>query len=299
MRFSSGSLGSAAGVGTALAAGSAFSYGVTVVIGRTLAEAELAPSLALGFRFAIAAAALVVVLAAWGRPFVPAPGERLRALLLGVVGYAVQSSLFYMGLERGTAGAVALLFYAYPAMVLLAEAALGRDHPGGRGFAALGLSAAGTALVVIAGGDVTISFAGAVFSLLAAAAFGVYLLSGHALIERTDAMTTAAWVAGGAAVSLLIKSAVEGSLSVPGDRWDAMLGYGLATAAAFTLMFAALRRLGPSRTGVALTLEALFAIILAGIFLDETLRPLQLVGGAAILAATVLIAVSRPTPVEV
>lgn len=243
--------------------------------------------------------ALAVVLAVWGRPLVPARGERVRALLLGVVGYAVQSSFFYMGLERGTAGAVSLLFYAYPAMVLIAEAAFGRDHPGRRGFAALALSATGTALVVVAGGDVTISAAGAVFSLLAAAAFGAYLLTGHALMERTDTVTTAAWVAGGAAVSLLTKSAIEGSLTWPGTQWDAMLGYGLSTAAAFTLMFAALRRLGPSRTGVALTLEALFAIMLAGIFLDETLRPLQLVGGAAILAATVLIAVGRPTPVEV
>ena len=286
-------------VGTALAAASAFSYGVTVVIGRTLAEAELAPSFALGIRFALAAIVLFVVLAVWRRPLVPAPGERVRALLLGVVGYAVQSSLFYMGLERGTAGAVALLFYAYPAMVLIAEAVLGRDHAGGRGFAALGLSAAGTALVVMAGEDVTISLAGAVFALLAAAAFGAYLLSGHALMERTDTMTTAAWVAGGAALSLLAKSAAEGSLASPGAQWDAMLGYGVSTAVAFTLMFAALRRLGPSRTGVVLTLEALFAVVLAGIFLDETLRALQLVGGAAILAATVLIAVGRRTPVEV
>ena len=259
----------------------------------------MAPSLALGIRFGIAALALAVVLAAWRRPLLPAPGERVRALLLGVVGYAVQSSFFYMGLERGTAGAVSLLFYAYPAMVLITEAALGRDHPGRRGFAALALSAAGTALVVVAGGDVTISPAGAAFSLLAAGAFGAYLLSGDALVQRSDTMTTAAWVAGGAAASLLVKSALEGSLTSPGGHWDAMIGYGVSTAAAFTLMFAALRRLGPSRTGVVLTLEALFAIVLAGLFLDETLRALQLLGGAAILAATVLIAVSRPTPVEV
>ena len=262
------------------------------MLGRTLAEADLAPSFALGVRFSIAVAALLVALAAWRRPLVPARGERFRALLLGVVGYAVQSSLFYMGLERGTAGAVALLFYAYPAMVLITEAALGRDHPGRRGFVALVLSALGTALVVVAGGDVTISAAGAVFSLLAAASFGAYLLTGHALMERTDTMTTAAWVAGGAAVSLLTKSVLEGSLESPDGHWGTMLGYGVSTASAFTLMFAALRRLGPSRTGMALTLEAVFAVVLAGIFLDETLRPLQLVGGAAILAATVLIALS-------
>ncbi|MBV9255827.1 MAG: DMT family transporter, partial [Actinobacteria bacterium] len=66
-----------------------------------------------------------------------------------------------------------------------------------------------------------------------------------------------------------------------------------ATASAFTFMFAGLRRIGPSRTSVIMTLEALCAVVLAAIFLGEELRPLQLVGGAGILAATVLIGTSR------
>ena len=39
--------------------------------------------------------------------------------------YAVESTFFYLGLERGTAAAVALIFYAYPAVVALVEVALG------------------------------------------------------------------------------------------------------------------------------------------------------------------------------
>ena len=38
-----------------------------------------------------------------------------------------------------------------------------------------------------------------------------------------------------------------------------------------------------------MTLEALFAAVLAAIFLGEGMRPLQLVSGAGILAATILI----------
>jgi drug/metabolite transporter (DMT)-like permease len=63
-------------------------------------------------------------------------------------------------------------------------------------------------------------------------------------------------------------------------------------------MFAGLRRLGPAPTAVVMTLEALFAIVLSGLFLGESLGPLQIVGGVAILAATVLIGLSQETPAE-
>jgi drug/metabolite transporter (DMT)-like permease len=55
-------------------------------------------------------------------------------------------------------------------------------------------------------------------------------------------------------------------------------------------MFAALRRLGPTRTAVLLTVEVLGTVALAAAFLDETLRGLQLVGGLAIAAGAVLAA---------
>jgi drug/metabolite transporter (DMT)-like permease len=78
-----------------------------------------------------------------------------------------------------------------------------------------------------------------------------------------------------------------------------MLLNGLATAAAFSLMFAALRRLGPSPTAVVMTLEAVSAIVLAAVFLDETLTALQLIGGVAILAATLLVGLTHEAPAEV
>ncbi len=64
-------------------------------------------------------------------------------------------------------------------------------------------------------------------------------------------------------------------------------------------MFAALRRIGSARTSVLLTLEAVFAIVLAAVFLGEALGAIQAVGGACVLAGAVIISLSplRP-PVE-
>jgi drug/metabolite transporter (DMT)-like permease len=274
-----------------LGAAGALAYAITVVIGRDLAQEGFGAPTVLGIRFSVAGLIVLAVLALLRRSLLPAPGERVAAFLLGAVGYMVESTFFYMGLERGSAGAVALLFYAYPAMVGLTEIATGRRPPSRLLLGALALSAAGTVLVVAAGEDVTITAAGAAFSLLAAACFAVYLMVSHTVMRRTDSLTTAGWVAAGAGLSLLARAA-------PGDDLLPMLANGGATAVAFTCMFAALRRLGPGPTAIVLTLEAVFAVVLAGIFLDEALRSLQLVGGVAILAATAIVALRRRADVE-
>lgn len=279
-----------------MAAGGALSYGVTVVIGRSLAKAGLGVTTVLGVRFGVAGVALIVVLLARRRSVLPAPGERLRAFLLGAVGYGFESTLFFMGLERGTAAAVALLFYSYPAVVTLLEAVMRRQVPSSRSLLALALAGGGTAVVVVAGGAVTITRAGALISLGSACSFGVYLLVSHAVVHRTDSLTLSAWIALGAALSFVLRGVAGGSLEQPGHHWPVMILNGVATASAFTLMFAGMRRIGPSRTSVIMTLEALCAVMLAAIFLGEHLRPLQLVGGAGILAATILIGLTATTP---
>jgi drug/metabolite transporter (DMT)-like permease len=286
-------------VGSLFGAGAALSYGVTVVIGRDLAKAHLPPADALGLRFGIAGVALVALLAVRRRPLLPAPGERLRVLLFGAVGYAIESAFFYSGLARGTAAAVTLLFYSYPAVVTVADLIITRTRPTPAVVAALALAAGGAGVIAAGSGNVDISTAGIAFSLAAAASFAVYLLAGDRLLHRTDSITIGAWVAVGASASLVMYAAAAGQIDVPTERWDQLLVYGGATASAFAFMFAALRRLGSQRTSVLLTLEAVFAIVLAAIFLGEGLGVVQALGGAAVLGAAVIISLTplRP-PVE-
>jgi drug/metabolite transporter (DMT)-like permease len=257
-------------------------------------------STSLGVRFGLAALVLLAILAARRAPLLPAPGERLRVFLLGAMGYAFEATLFFLALQKGTAAAVSLLFYTYPAMVMLGEIALGWDKPQRRAFYALALSTAGSVLVVAAGADVSISVAGIGLALASAAAVTVYLLASSRLVVRTDPLTTGAWMALGAACSFLTFGAATGRVHAPGGYWPTLAGNGLATASAFFLLFASMRLIGPTRTSVIMTLEAFSAIVLAAIFLGESIKPLQAVGGLAILTATAILAVRRRSvaPVE-
>ena len=250
-------------------------------------------------RFAVSALVLFALLALLRRDLLPMPGERLRPLLLGAIGYALESALFYSALQEGTAAAVALLFYAYPAIVTVLELLRGDIGFSPRLIGALVLSIVGTAVIVVTGGDVAISGTGILFALGSAVSFAIYLLVSRRAVTKTDPMVNAAWVAFGAALSLTVQGLASGTLRSPGDDWWLMVVNGVATASAFSLLFAALGRLGASRTAVVMTLEALSAVVLAALLLDETIGAVQLAGGLAILAATVLISTGARAPTVV
>ena len=269
---------------------------MTIVIGRTVAREGLSSATTLSVRFGVAAAVLFALIALRKHSLLPAPGERTSAFLLGAVGYMVESTLFYMGLERGTAAAVSLLFYAYPAVVTVLEVALGRTRPSPLAVGALALAVVGTIVVVVSGGDVAISASGIAFSLASAVSFAVYLLVSHSLMRATPPPVTAAWVAGGAALGQVVRGFASGTLGGPGDRLVLLVLNGIATAAAFGLMFAALRRLGPGPTAVVMTLEAVFAVLLAAVFLDEGLTALQAAGGLAVLVGATIVSLQRDGP---
>jgi drug/metabolite transporter (DMT)-like permease len=284
------------GEGAGLGVACAFSYGWTVLFGRVLAKSGVGFSAALGMRFAISALFLFGLLAAGRRRLVPSRSGVARAFSLGVCFYATQASLFYQGLRHGTAAAITLLFYAYPAFVVLMEIPLGYGMPSRRTLAALALSLGGAALIAGTSGTVSVSRVGVAFALAAGGFFGLYVLLGGKLLAGLEPRASALWVSAGTSSALLVHAGITGSLHFGARDWPPVVGAGMATAAAFSFLFATLPRLGPSGTSVVLTLEALFAILLAAIFLGETIGPLQMVGGACILLGAAVIATSARVP---
>ena len=277
--------------GTLAALGSALAYGSTVVIGRSLARDGLDGAPVLTCRFGLSAL-LLVGFQLWRGSVAPPPGERLRTFGLGVL-YAGQARVFFAALGRGSAGAVALVFYSYPAMVALAELARRTTRWSARLGGALALSVGGVVTVVAVEGDLFISATGVLFALGSAALFTTYLLAGDSLLDATDAVVKAAWISGGAALTLAAVALGSGG-DWPGlDRAPLLLGYGVANAAAFGLMFVALPRIGPTRTAVMLNFEVVSSVGLAAVVLDERFAPLQAIGGLGVVVGAILAATTQ------
>ena len=283
----------------ALALTGAFAFGCTILFSRTVAREQLAPGVALGIRFGVAGVILLVVLAVLRSPLLPPRGERIRAFALGLCIYAVESTFFYMGLERGTAAAVALIFYAYPAVIAVFETVTGAIRLRARTLVALALSISGSAVVAIGGGKVAISRTGVLFVCGSVVMFSAYALLSDRVVPRTDSLTAAAWTAIGASVGVTLFGAARGQLTMPsGGAFAALVANGVATVVAFTLFFVVLDRIGPTRTGICMAFEAVTGIVLAAIFLGESVRPVVAIGGAAVLVGAVLAALVSPAPIE-
>lgn len=282
-----------AALGVVSATGAATAFGVTIVTQRQLAKDGLTVATTPGIRFGIAAVVLLAYLALRRAPLRPLPGERRWALLLGAIGYAGEAALFYAALQRGSAGAVSLLFYAYPAIVTLLEVMLRLRPPRLVAFVVVALSTLGSFLIVVTGSSVSISTGGVVFALGAALSFACYLLLSQRLVPRSAPVVVGAHVALGASLAILTVGTATGAIHVTAREVPLLLLNGAATAVAFALLYAALASLSAGAVAVVMTLEAFVTVGLAALVLGETIRPLQLVGGAVVVTAAVLVAKTR------
>jgi drug/metabolite transporter (DMT)-like permease len=283
----------------ALGAAGAFAFGCTILFSRAVARDNLSPPVALGIRFGVAGLLLLGVLVVTRRPLLPPPGERIFAISLGFVVYAVESTCFYLGLEHGTAAAVALIFYAYPAVIAITEVVLGAARWRARTFVALALAVSGSSVVAIGGGRLAISTSGVFFVGASILMFSAYVLLSDRVLVRTDSITAATWTAIGASMGTATFGVLRGDLEAPsGHALAALFANGLATATAFTLFLVVLDRIGATRTAIVMALEAVTGIVLTAVFLGESVRPVVALGGAAVLAGAVIAAFSAPASVE-
>jgi drug/metabolite transporter (DMT)-like permease len=280
-------------LGAGFVAAAALLFGGVVVIGKVVGE-DLPVASLLSFRFATAAVVLAGILAVGRRSLRPAKGEWVRLLVLGGVGYALESALFFLALGRGTAATVTLLFFTYPVWVAVLSAVLGRGLPGRLLSASLVAAMAGTAIVVTTSGGLDITWTGVAFALGSAVTFSFYLIGAEIYLRQTSSLVAAMWVSLTAAISLGAVAAVSGTrLPVGSDEWVPVLGMGLLTAGAFFLLFVGLRRVGAVRTSIIASLEPVAASILALAFLGEALRLQVVVGGIFILGAAIAASLAR------
>ena len=176
----------------------ALQFAAVVMLGKEVAAGEL-PFPMLALRFAGQSVLLFIVLLLLRKPLVPAPGERLPLILAATIGYGTEAALFFSALNHGKAGAVTLLFYLYPVWVMLATIALDRRPPGWRLFVALLLALAGSAVVIVGGGEVEVAPLGILLALATSLVYTAYLITADRTIRRTDPVTAAAWLGAGAA----------------------------------------------------------------------------------------------------
>lgn len=282
-------------LGGSFVALAALQFGAVVILGKLVARRDLPVPAMLAVRFALAGAVLAGALAVSRMPLRAARGEGLRLVVLGGIGYAAESALFFFALRYGTAAAITLLFFTYPVWVAILSAAMGMGVPGGLVIGALGMTLAGAALVVASAGGLDITTAGVVLALGSSVTFSLYLVGAERSVKATSSPAAAMWVSLSAATGLALFAAATDQARLPAGpaEWILVGGMGAFTAGAFFCLFAGLRRIGAVRTSIVASLEPVATALLALIFLGEALGAGVVGGGMLILAGAVTASVAR------
>lgn len=272
--------------GIAVAAAAALAFGTLAIFAKFgyRAGAEVVPLLA--GRFWVTAALLVAFHAATRRRLRVPRATAVRLLLLGGIGYAAESGLFFAALERAPAGVVSLIFYSFPMLTTLLAAATGLEKLRAPTVAALALGSGGIALIF---GAPSGGLAGPLLALGAAGAVAVFMVTAQVVVRGVPPAAAATWTAAGAAV-VLTGVCVGGAGGLPAAALPAAGGLGLATAIAFMLMYVAIERIGSTRTSVAAMLEPVTTLVLAALVLDERVTARVILGAALVVAALPVLA---------
>lgn len=227
------------------------------------------------------------------------PRGRASLATAAVMGVTLNTSIFTAFGMIPIALAL-MLFYTYPAGVVVVDLALGRERLSPTRLAALGLSLAGVVLVLAGGLDpaagASIQPAGIALGLAASLSQVVFVTvsrGGYSSVPAPAATLAilATSIVGASAIA--VATGAAGDLVAPFrslDPWPVLALAGIVAAGVSSLLFlVAIRAIGGTRTGILMLLEPVVGVILAAWWLGEALLPVQLAGGALVLAGALVL----------
>jgi drug/metabolite transporter (DMT)-like permease len=232
----------------------------------------------------------------------------LQISTLAILNVVINLAVF-TGFEYASIALVLICFYSYPVIVALAATRIYHEPLTSLRIAALGLATVGLVLVVLAPmlgeSQADVDAFGLLLGLGAAVAQAIHALiagRGYSSLPAPQAAVALSViqavgflgiaVLGGAATLLVEPFELEGAWT-----WivlGATIGLAIPTAA----VLAGYRRLGPTRASIMMLLEPVVAVLLAAILLAERPAFVQLVGGALVLAGSLLAQVHRQPVVQ-
>jgi len=218
-----------------------------------------------------------------------------RYSILAPAGYGAASVCFFYALRFADASVVAVLLYAYPALVAISGWLFLGERATWQQGGAVVITFLGCAFVVGLGSSVSFaSWQGIVLGLGAALGYTLFNLLSARWLPGRSRLTMMAYTFGIATFLPAVGSLIAGGwtgLSVsawePVTWWFLLAIILIPTFAAVVLYLEGIRGLGPSQAAVVSTLEPLFTIALAAVVLGERLAPLQLMGAGLVLAGVV------------
>lgn len=234
--------------------------------------------------------------------------EVSRLAVYGILGIAATQSLYFLGIQRLAVGVALLIEFTAPIMVALWFRFVMREPVRDRVFLALLLALVGLAMVAQVWAGFSLDAIGVVASFGAAVALALYYVLGEKLVVDRDPVSLTMW---GFFFATVFWAVVQPWWSFPWETLDitaqplgadgptvpgwALISYMvvLGTVVPFALVLQSLRHLRATQASVVGMTEPVIASLIAFVLLGEVLTPVQVLGGAVVLAGVLLAETSR------
>jgi len=247
-------------------------------------------------RYCLAAVTLLVLLR-WREGAVRLPrGDVLPIAVLGVIGFGCYQILWPVGLSSIPAGDSALLIATTPVLTALLAVAVGADALNPIKLLGAVVSLVGVGVVIGASQGLSLgaSLGGDLLTLGASLCWAIYSVFGAGILRRHSPLATTTWaIVAGTLFVAPVGLAQLARADLSGFGWPVMLAivYSGTIGAGFAnvVIFHGVKLLGPTRVTSFQALVPALAVVLAGLFLREAIRPIQVAGGLVILAGVALV----------
>jgi drug/metabolite transporter (DMT)-like permease len=274
--------------GVALVLGAGITFAFAPVTAKLAYQDDVSVATLLTLRFVLASALFWVAVVALRRPL-PRRRGITRGLVYGAGFYAAQALLVFSAVNRIDPAVAVLLYYVFPALLVLPSVWLGRDRFSWRRVAAIPVALLGVGLVLVGPGVGSVDALGAALALGGAVAYVAFVLAGDYLAVGTDPVVLTALMGTGAVPTFVLYGLVSDDLSLgfQGPGWIWIVAVAIVSLAAFTMFFAGLERIGPSLTGLLSTSEPVTTVIASAIIFGTALVGLQILGALLVIGAVV------------
>jgi drug/metabolite transporter (DMT)-like permease len=295
------------GGGLVLALVSASSFGLSGSLARSLLDFGWSPAAVVATRVGGAFLVLLIpTLLLLRRIGLPTKGQSAHMLAYGVVAIALAQLCYFSAVQYLSVGVALLLEYLAPVLLIGWHWAHKHRRPAWSVLGGAGLSIIGLAFVLDLQDGLTLNPIGVAWGLGAALCLCAYFLLSedegngapiHPLLLTTAGTGIGATVLLAATAAGILPLAASGGAVILADQvvgwWLPVLLLILVSATlAYPSGIVAVRRLGSSLASFVSLTEVIFAVVFAFVLLGQRPGPIQLLGGALILAGITL--VQRP-----
>jgi drug/metabolite transporter (DMT)-like permease len=221
--------------------------------------------------------------------------DYLWVIGFGVLGYYLASLFDFIGLTYIKASLERIILFLYPTIVLLLNRIFLKTNITNKQILAIGITYIG--IIIAFGQEVQFSgnqtYIGGAFVLLSALTYASYLVGSGWLIPKFGVMKFTAYVMIVSCICVFVHYAIAGSFEVFNFPWQVyLLGFLIACFATVIpsfLVSESIKRISSSNFAIIASIGPISTIILAVIFLSETLTLLQYFGSLIVILGILFI----------